>query len=199
MAKNIYVDVKTNIPEIITPKFRSWKEWENTGKNGDYKTYSIGVEWGGQDAYFSVGEGVYKNVFEPLGDLQDRTLEVVKYEDGKYKKWKVIEGGKDITPTGSVKNEGKKTETKTETNAQREWALKVASDIQELRARVIELEDEIDGLKGTMVNEDNEKAYEFHKGVTRGVKEMMEKKAKATPTEDGFVNEEGVEVITKGI
>lgn len=91
--------LRTNVPEIINFKFDTWKEWDNEGKDGErYKTYSIGVENRGVDTYFSVYEKEYLNIFKPLGNLKDRIIEVLKYEDGKYKAWKILENGVDITP-----------------------------------------------------------------------------------------------------
>lgn len=96
-----YVDIKTNIPELVTFKFSSWKRWENDGKDGKYIKYSIGVENRGEDKYLSIYEREYQKYFESLGDLKDRILEILKYEDGKYKSWKIIENGVDITPGGT--------------------------------------------------------------------------------------------------
>lgn len=95
---NKYVELKTNIPEIVTFKFGTWKRWENQGDKGPYVKYSIGVENRGEDKYLSIYEKEYIKYFEPLGNLQDREIEILKYEDGKYKAWKLMEKGVEITP-----------------------------------------------------------------------------------------------------
>lgn len=196
MAKNIYVEVKTNIPEMITPKFRTWKEWENEGTNGKYKTYSIGVEWRGQDAYFSVNEGVYRAVFEPLGDLQDRTLEILKYEDGKYKRWKVMENGVEITPkakNGAAISLKPQTTpyTQKEPNtpytpkfASQEQIAKINENIQKMVKKIVEMEMNIDGLMGALITKKNEKAFELHKATTKPLRDKMETKQREQTEEE---------------
>ena len=97
----MYIDIKTNIPEIIKFKFDTFKKWENTSQAGKpYVSYSIGTEWKGQDAYFSLFESDYLKAFAQLdGQLKDRTLEIEKVEgDGGRKYWVIKENGNDITP-----------------------------------------------------------------------------------------------------
>lgn len=98
MAK---VQILTNIPEFLTFKFNTWKRWDNQGQKGPYVTYSIGVEHKGVDEYFTVYEREYNEVFSKLGNLQGRTLEVGKFQDGKYVNWSIKENGADITPQRS--------------------------------------------------------------------------------------------------
>lgn len=83
----------TNVPEIITFQFDDFK----TGKSqyGDWFMY--GVENRGMDKIVFPSENLH-NMFQTIGSLKGKTLEVVKYEDGNFKNWKISESGVDITP-----------------------------------------------------------------------------------------------------
>jgi hypothetical protein len=98
---NKYVEPKTNIPEVITFQFDSFKKCKNTSKRTGkpFTSYSIGVENRGEDKYYSIFEEDY-NLFAQLGDLKGRTMEICKVEGEKNRKYLIIkENGVDITPT----------------------------------------------------------------------------------------------------
>lgn len=184
------VKILTNVPEIMTFKFNSWKKWDNKGKDGNYVTYSIGVENKGVDAYFSVYEKEYDGLFSKLGDLQDRTLEILKYEDGKYKNWKIMENGVDITPRFGSQNApqaptrpltDQNAQTPTQSNysipegqylliktynetldKQRTVFRGMESKIKELEAKVEDLTKKV-GYMTEMFKQANPDAYELHK------------------------------------
>lgn len=91
-----YLKFLTNIPQKVTIKYNNGLEKE--GKFGTQ--WNWGVTQDGVDKMMSVTERL-NGMLESLTP-GGRTLEILKYEDGTTKLWKILENGQDITP--DVKN-----------------------------------------------------------------------------------------------
>lgn len=89
MGQNTYVKFLTNITETVTFKFDSPKEWDNRYKPGE-KQYSYGVEWRGMDAYLTATPMLHSKL-QSLRPLQGKVLQILKYEDGQAKLWKIMD------------------------------------------------------------------------------------------------------------
>ena len=85
--------IQTNVPEIITFKFPDFK----TGTNDYGQWYKYTVENRGVDKVFFPTEYLH-NMLQTIGTLEGKTLEILKYENGTFKNWKIFEAGLDITP-----------------------------------------------------------------------------------------------------
>lgn len=97
---NTYVKFLTNIAEFITFKFDQPKEYPNKFKPGELQ-YSYGVEWKGQDAYLTATPKL-NQLLQALPKRQGETIQILKYEDGTAKLWKIMDiQGNDITPQTS--------------------------------------------------------------------------------------------------
>lgn len=158
----------TNVPEILTFNFDQWKEWENTGDKGIYKTYSIGVECRGVDGYLSVYEREYNEVFKPLGALKGRVLEILKYEDGKYKAWKIMENGVDITPgrsDSSFKSSTSPVPVEYSTSVPKEDFEALQDRVERMAQWAAGMEKKVDGLRTLLVDLRGEPAVDLHESL----------------------------------
>lgn len=93
------IQVLVNIPFIVQFKFDKPKIWDNVGNDGKaYQTFSYAVIHQGVDTYLSA-DWKLQPMLEQLGSLKDRELQLLKYQDGKYTNWKIMDvRGNDITP-----------------------------------------------------------------------------------------------------
>ena len=91
---------QTNIAELVTFSFNEPKIFVNQGQYGQYNTYSYGVVHRGVNKYFSADQRLY-DALSKLGALQGRELEILKYEQGKYRHWKISENGQVIADSGA--------------------------------------------------------------------------------------------------
>lgn len=67
----------------------------------------------------------------------------------------------------------------------------INNNIQKIVRKIQEIEKDTEGLKMTLINEENEKSFEFHKN-TIGI--VPSKISEVKKTEDGFINEQGIEI-----
>lgn len=182
MSESKNVKFLTNIAEIITFKFD--QGLEKDGQHG--KFYSYGVVWKGEDAYMAVSP-MLNDMLQKIGNLKDRTLQVMKYEDPSNTKktlWKVMdENNNDLTNTPSKAVEttehiqhppastndatGQMKVLQDEIEKMRTWAVSVNMAIQELKKKVSGLETLSIDLKG-------KEATEFHTSFPTDVSEVPE-------------------------
>lgn len=110
-----YIKFLTNLPQKVTIKYNNGLEKE--GKFG--KQWNWGVTQDGVDKMMSVTEKL-NGMLESLTP-GGRTLEILKYEDGTTKLWKILENGQDITPdvkNGSTRHVSPQSSTSTSKTAQ---------------------------------------------------------------------------------
>ena len=134
--KNETLKIMTNVPEIITFQFDDFKT--GTGQYGQWYMYT--VENRGVNKTFFPSEHLHQ-LLQTIGNLQGKTLEIVKYEDGNFKNWKIVQNGLDITPK-IIASTGSKPEEKVK-NSLEERLNKAAAKFAEIEARVKRLEDEL--------------------------------------------------------
>lgn len=104
-----YVSLKTNIPELVEFQFNEplkdkvtgsiWKQ-NQWGKN----QCIFGVVHNGIDSYLTCSEALY-NIVNQVENLQGKTLEILKYEDGTTKLWKVLYNGEEVGKGTNVPNQ----------------------------------------------------------------------------------------------
>ncbi len=226
MANNTYVKFLTNITETVTFKFDAPKEWDNRYKPGE-KQYSYGVEWRGTDAYLTATPTLHSRL-QALLPLQGKVLQILKYEDGQTKLWKIMDiHGNELAPSGvqqpaqagyqqaqeypyppvnahqAVPTQGDGYEDIPTPSSERgdgigeildtidkmrAWAKKANAEIASMAdkivaletlvtdnaRRMVEVEDDMAGLKGVVLNDDTMCAFQFHKDVTRGMTKTWE-------------------------
>ena len=97
----MYLKFQTNIPLVVTFSFDQPKEYPNKFKPGEMQ-YTYGVKQDGKEAFLSVTPTLNAKL-QDLSPLFGKTLQILKYEDGTKKLWKIMDAaGADITPTTSA-------------------------------------------------------------------------------------------------
>jgi hypothetical protein len=165
-----YIKFQTNIPQSMVFNYNTGMEKD--GKFG--KFWNWGVNQGGVDAMLTATERLNEILEEiqPKGKL----LEILKYEDGKKKMWKILENGQDITPAFKSSRTQETTEntynTTPKPNSQPDAILGLQAQIKQLNRnqdkmvdKIQDLEQQIQGLYGALINETNQDAYELHKTI----------------------------------
>lgn len=94
------INVLTNIPFMVQFKYDKPKVWDNVGQDGKaYQTFSYAVIHQGVDTYLNA-DWKLQPMLEKMGNLKDKEFQLLKYQDGKYTNWKIMDvHGNDITPT----------------------------------------------------------------------------------------------------
>jgi hypothetical protein len=172
-----YLKFQTNIGQSMV--FNYNKGLEKDGKFG--KQWLWGVNQGGVDAILSATE----RLNEMLEEIQPkgRLIEILKYEDGQKKLWKILENGQDITPQSNYAKKAPTTQNNTGNTslptttpkaspdavfealeALRERIRMLNANQDKLVAKILELEKKNRGLYGACVagKKEVETAYEFH-------------------------------------
>lgn len=168
-----YIKFATNLGQSMV--FNYNKGLEKDGKFG--KQWLWGVNQGGVDAMLTATE----RLNEMLEEIQPkgRLLEILKYEDGKKKLWKILENGEDITPQSNYAKKTPTTQNNTENtslptptpNYSPDAISSLTQQIKQLNHnqeklvnKILELEKKFRGLYGACVagKKEVETAYEFH-------------------------------------
>lgn len=168
MPENKYTYVKflTNVPESMTFKFDEGLEKE--GKFGKY--FNWGVTWKGEDAYMSASP-LLNDLLLKIGKLYGKTVQILKYEDGNKKMWKILDmegntisGGntlESVENSPQAKNEPKYSNPQeidkliASMEAMRIWATGINAEIKTLREKV-------SGLETLSVDLNGKEAVDFH-------------------------------------
>lgn len=90
-----YVKFLTNIPETITFNFDTPSKNKETGEDFKInqwgsKQFNYGVVWKGLDSYLTASETLH-NILKNLNGLRGKTIQILKYEDGKRNLWKILD------------------------------------------------------------------------------------------------------------
>lgn len=145
--------LNTNIPELLEFKYNEFKSGQ-----GQYGTWHMTtVVHRGVDKTFFPTEFLYGKLME-LGNLQGKTFQITKIEDGEYKSWKICdERGAEITPSApqsptSHASTVKQQSTNPQLNESLEAKIRVSFEkrdkaIEELATMVIELQEKVARLE----------------------------------------------------
>jgi hypothetical protein len=137
-----YIKFSTNIGQIMTFKYD--KGLEKEGKFG--LQWNWGVTQNGQDAMVSVTErlNLMLEAIKPYG----KTLEILKYEDGQHKLWKILENGVDITPKIDTRSSMPTQQSKTPQIANSEATEAINKRLDQMAVYCKGLEERIAFLEG---------------------------------------------------
>lgn len=167
MAQKEQVKFLTNISERLTFKFGDFKSGESA--HGPWYLYT--VEHKGEDKALFPSAKLH-SMLQSIGSLEGRTLEILKYEDGNVKMWKILENGQDITPKGNPapKQEGID-------------PIKLREAFTALTARVTELEKKVSGHDTLLLDLRGKDAVDFHGSFKPSVDEWTRLSAGDIDTE----------------
>lgn len=176
-----YLKFKTNLPEMVTFKFNQGIEKDNPFKQGE-KQYQYGVTYQGED-YMLTATPILNDKLQKVGNLQGKTLQILKYEDGQKKFWKILDaqgqeielGQSNYSKPKQITNQPQKPATGQ--NLASSDVLKINENIKRLAKKIQDMDKDINSIKTWIAGmPDGEKGLELHRALEDSpkIKELNE-------------------------